>query len=46
VAILLGTEIAGILGALIAIPVAGSVQVMIVELLQRRDERRRSAVVG
>ena len=46
VAILLGTEIAGILGALIAIPVAGSIQVIIRELLQRRDERRRSVVLG
>jgi predicted PurR-regulated permease PerM len=46
VAILLGTEIAGILGALIAIPVAGSIQVIIWELIQRRDERRRSVVMG
>ena len=46
VAILLGTEIAGILGALIAIPVAGSIQVVIGELIQRRDERRRSVVMG
>ena len=46
VAILLGTEIAGILGALVAIPVAGSIQVIIRELLQRRDERRRSVLTG
>ena len=46
VAILLGTDVAGILGALIAIPVAGSIQVIIRELLQRRDERRRSVVLG
>ena len=46
IAILLGTEIAGILGALIAIPVAGSVQVVVGELIQRRDERRRSVVMG
>jgi predicted PurR-regulated permease PerM len=46
VAILLGTEIAGILGALIAIPVAGSIQVIIGELIQRREERRRSVVMG
>ncbi len=45
IAILLGTEIAGILGALVAIPVAGSIQVIIGELLQRRDERRRSLVI-
>jgi len=42
VAILLGTEIAGVLGALVAIPVAGSIQVIIRELLQHRQERRRS----
>jgi predicted PurR-regulated permease PerM len=46
VAILLGTEIAGILGALLAIPVAGSIQVILRELLQRRDERRRAAVLA
>jgi predicted PurR-regulated permease PerM len=46
VAILLGTEIAGILGALVAIPVAGSIQVIIGELLERRDEHRRSLVIG
>jgi len=46
VAIILGTDVAGILGALIAIPVAGSIQVIIRELLQRREERRRSAVMG
>ena len=46
VAILLGTEIAGILGALLAIPAAGSIQVTIQELLERREERRRSAVTG
>jgi predicted PurR-regulated permease PerM len=36
IAILLGTEIAGILGALAAIPVAGSIQVVIGELLDQR----------
>lgn len=36
IAILLGTEVAGILGALAAIPVAGSVQVVITELLEQR----------
>jgi predicted PurR-regulated permease PerM len=46
VAILLGTEIAGVLGALIAIPVAGSVQVIIQELIRHRDERRRAVVTG
>lgn len=46
VAILLGTEIAGVLGALVAIPVAGSIQVIIRELLQHRQERRRSLVTA
>jgi predicted PurR-regulated permease PerM len=38
IAILLGTEIAGILGALAAIPVAGSIQVILGEVLERRRE--------
>jgi predicted PurR-regulated permease PerM len=46
VAIVVGTEVAGILGALLAIPVAGSIQVIIRELLDRRDERRRAVVLG
>jgi predicted PurR-regulated permease PerM len=46
VAILLGTEIAGILGALVAIPVAGSIQVIIRELLQRHQERRHSVIAA
>jgi predicted PurR-regulated permease PerM len=36
VAIILGSEAAGILGALVAIPVAGSIQVIVGELLDRR----------
>jgi predicted PurR-regulated permease PerM len=36
VAILLCTEIAGILGALLAIPVAGTLKVIVAELLRRR----------
>lgn len=35
-AILIGTEVAGILGALAAIPVAGSIQVILTELLDAR----------
>ena len=46
ISILIGAELAGILGALGAIPVAGSIQVVVGELMQRRDERRRSAVIG
>ena len=36
IAIVLGAEVAGILGALVAIPVAGSIQVLLGELLARR----------
>jgi predicted PurR-regulated permease PerM len=39
IAVLIGAELAGILGALAAIPVAGTVQVLIVEWLQLRRER-------
>lgn len=38
IAILLGTEVAGILGALAAIPIAGSLQVAITELLAARNK--------
>lgn len=40
IAIILGTEVAGILGALVAIPVAGSLQVLVRELIEQRDLRR------
>jgi predicted PurR-regulated permease PerM len=40
VAILIGAELAGILGALAAIPVAGSVSVIVSELLRWRRESR------
>jgi predicted PurR-regulated permease PerM len=40
IAIILGTEVAGILGALAAIPVAGSIQVIIGELLDEGNRRR------
>lgn len=39
IAILLGIEVAGILGALVAIPVAGGIQVIISELLDHRNNR-------
>jgi len=42
IAIILGTEVAGVLGALAAIPVAGSIQVVVGELL---DQRRRAGAV-
>ena len=40
IAIVLGTELAGILGALAAIPVAGAIQVGFTELLRQRAARR------
>ena len=39
IAILIGAELAGVLGALAAIPVAGSIQVVIRDLLQHRRQR-------
>jgi predicted PurR-regulated permease PerM len=39
IAVLIGAEIAGILGALGAIPVAGAIQVILVDALQARRER-------
>jgi predicted PurR-regulated permease PerM len=38
VAVLIGGTIAGVLGALLAIPVAGSLQVMLTELIPRKAE--------
>lgn len=39
VAVLIGGQIAGIIGALLAIPVAGSIQVVLIEVLGARRER-------
>jgi predicted PurR-regulated permease PerM len=39
VSVLIGAEVAGILGALAAIPVAGAIQVLIVDFLRARRER-------
>ena len=44
IAIILGVELAGILGALVAIPVAGSVQVIVSELIGQRNSRQSAAV--
>jgi predicted PurR-regulated permease PerM len=43
ISVLIGAEIAGILGALGAIPVAGALQVVVVDWLQHRRERKASA---
>jgi predicted PurR-regulated permease PerM len=39
ISILIGAELAGVLGALAAIPVAGAIQVVILDFLQARRER-------
>jgi predicted PurR-regulated permease PerM len=39
IAVLIGAELAGILGALAAIPVAGTIQILLIEWLQIRRER-------
>ena len=39
ISILIAGSIAGILGALIAIPIAGSLQVLVLELIEARRER-------
>ena len=44
ISILIGAELAGILGALAAIPVAGSIQVVLVDWLRYRRERIPSAL--
>jgi predicted PurR-regulated permease PerM len=46
VAILVGTEIAGVLGALAALPIAGSIQVIVTEVLEARKERPSPAAIG
>jgi predicted PurR-regulated permease PerM len=46
IAILLGTEMAGILGALAAIPIAGSIQVIISEILAQRSDRKTSVITS
>jgi predicted PurR-regulated permease PerM len=45
VAVVIGTELAGVIGALAAIPVAGAVNVIVSELLRGRAEARREEVI-
>jgi predicted PurR-regulated permease PerM len=45
IAVLIGAELAGVLGALGAIPVAGTIQVLIVNWLEHRKERRAVATI-
>ena len=44
ISILIGAELAGILGALGAIPVAGSIQVLFLDWLRHRHERAATAL--
>ncbi len=46
IAILIGAEVAGVLGVLAAIPVAGSIQVIIRELIDQRKGRQSSVTDG
>ncbi|HKB20949.1 MAG TPA: AI-2E family transporter [Gaiellaceae bacterium] len=43
VSVLIGAELAGVLGALAAIPVAGTIQVLLIAFLQHRRNRQRQA---
>lgn len=46
IAILLGAEVAGILGALVAIPIAGSIQAVVSELRDQRNRRQPESAVS
>jgi predicted PurR-regulated permease PerM len=41
--VLVGAQIAGVLGALVAIPVAGTIQVLLLAWLEERRRRRDAA---
>jgi predicted PurR-regulated permease PerM len=43
IAVLIGAELAGVVGALAAIPVAGTIQVILVDWLERRRAKAGSA---
>ena len=43
IAVLIGAELAGVIGALAAIPVAGTIQVILVDWLTHRRARRTAA---
>jgi predicted PurR-regulated permease PerM len=45
VAVVVGTEMAGIIGALAAIPVAGALNVLLCELIRARADTRRSEIL-
>ncbi len=44
VSVLIGAQIAGVLGALVAIPVAGTIQVLFLAWLEERRRRRAAPV--
>ena len=43
ISVLIGAQIAGVLGALVAIPVAGAIQVVLLALFEERRRRRGDA---
>ena len=45
VAVVIGTELAGVIGALAAIPIAGAVNVVLAELLQGRADARKQQIL-
>jgi predicted PurR-regulated permease PerM len=45
VAFIIGIEVAGIFGAIIAIPIAGAIQVIVAEILAERQSARESSVI-
>src|SRR3954470_11253955 len=46
VAVVIGTELAGVIGALAAIPVAGAANVVLCEVLRARADARREAILS
>jgi predicted PurR-regulated permease PerM len=46
VSVVIGTELAGVVGALAAIPVAGAINVVLCELLRARAENRREQILA
>jgi predicted PurR-regulated permease PerM len=46
ISVLIGAEVAGVLGALAAIPVAGTFQILLVDWQRERQRRARSAVLA
>jgi predicted PurR-regulated permease PerM len=46
IAVLIGAEVAGVLGALGAIPIAGTLQILLIDWQRERQRRRHAAVIA